>query len=411
MSQRRFDIKVLAPNYSSIVGTLGTYSSCSVTWQHWGIGTGSITVPSDSDAALQLLLADVSHVPVTAKAPGYPRWTGYVSRAEQDIVPARRADGSMNNAAPITAMLTAEREWLDRILGAPVPGQPWSNQSAAEHDVRTGPIDTVLRQYVTANVNRIKATGANLPIVITPPPSPDLSPVVTIEVRNKTLREELDAAQREHGRDITVELWLPGDPQPSGLSLTAPTLVVGVSVSRAKQYVNFTDTVGGLVGGKLVVVRPKATAVAVGGPGEGTARVFNYVVADDGRVEALGPQGYTEVFLDATDADSGDLRISRGKDKLAELAGKVAIEVEIDDRRPWIAGPTADYWVGDLVRGTFSRVSVTDYIDRLTVTSNASGFTVTPQFGASRETESADVALARAVARYRTEQTNTQARR
>jgi hypothetical protein len=121
------------------------------------------------------------------------------------------------------------------------------------------------------------------------------------------------------------------------------------------------------------------------------------VVADDGRLTTLGDWGRSEVFLDATDADTQALRISRGKDKLDELAGKVGVSLTINDQRPWKAGPTEDYWVGDLVRATFSGVQAQDHITRISITANNDGFLVSPQFGDTSVTESSDLALARTV--------------
>jgi hypothetical protein len=403
VEKRNFRIAVLKPDCTGELGTLPTYSSASVTWQRLGLSTAQITVPADSPQAAPLLLAHNTHAPVTMISPGYPRFGGRVTRAELDKETGR---------TPVLSFYVAgQRSWIERMIAAPTPGQPWSNQST-EHDVRTGPIATVARAFVSANLARINAVSAlPIPMSVVPAPSGDPSPVVTVEARNETIGEEVGDALRASGYDFEVSLWLPGDPQPPGLSLSAPRIVVDVVGGRDQRYVNFTDTTGGLANYSVVSVAPQGTHVVVGGPGEGTARLFQYVPADDGRIAALGPFGYHEVFLDATDADSADTRERRARDKLAELSGKVSVEVTIDDRRPWVAGPGQDYWINDLVRATFSGIVAEDRIDRITVTDNAEGFTVTPQFGATRQTESSDIQLIRLVSELSRKITQMQARR
>lgn len=393
MVTRRFAVDVLKPDYSGKIGPIPPESllSASATWQWQGVGTASITVREVSPAAGQLLLARDYVVPVTMRAPGYPRWTGHVVNAKRT-----KTSGMVGR---ITATIVDERDWLRRILAAPVPGSPWSNQSAAEHDRRTGPLATVMRQYVAANVARMAAAGQPVPITVTPAPANDTSPTVTIDTRNETLAEELKATLTANGYDITATLWLPDDPQPiPGRTLTESTIVIDVVAGRPKLYVNFSDERGGVAQSDITVSSPDATSLAVGGPGEGTARVFDYVVADDGRLDTLGWWGRAEAFLSATDAETSELRITRGREKLAELAGKVAINLTINDERPWKAGPGGDYWVGDEVRATFSGIEAQDRISRISITSSGEGFVVSPQFGATDVAESADVRLARKVA-------------
>lgn len=391
VAARRISVDVLKPDYSARIGTVapGDLLSASCTWQWWGVGTGTLVVRETGPIAAQLMQARDYRVPVTMKATGYPRWDGYVvyTQAEKDT----------GHVGRVTATLVDDRKWLDRILAAPVPGSPWSDQTAAEHDRRTGSLATVVRQYVTANVARLAAAGQPVPIVVADPGGTDSSPTVTIDTRNETLADELIATLKANQYEVRAELWLPGDPQPPGLTLTTAKIVVSVVAGRSRLYVNFSDDRGSIASRTMTVAPPSATAVVVGGPGEGTARVFEYVVADDGRLTTLGDWGRSEVFLDATDADTQALRISRGKDKLDELAGKVGVSLTINDQRPWKAGPTEDYWVGDLVRATFSGVQAQDHITRISITANNDGFLVSPQFGDTSVTESSDLALARTV--------------
>jgi hypothetical protein len=393
---RRISVQVLRPDYRGVIGpiTPDDLLSASCTWQWQGVGTASMTVREASEAAAQLMLIRDYVVPVTMKAPGYPRWTGHVVNTQR-----KKTAGLVGR---ITATMVDERDWYRRILAAPVPTSPWSDQSAASHDRRTGPLVTVVRQYVAANVARLAAAGQDIPLVLLPPPLTDDSPEVTIDARNETIAEEIKATLLTHGYDLTANLWLPGD-EPAGdtpqfVTMNTATILVDVVAGRTRPWVNFSDERGGVAESDITVSSPGATSVVVGGPGEDTARLFDYVIADDGRLTTLGPFGRSEVFLDATDAETSALRIERGREKLTELSGKVGINLTINDERPWKAGPAADYWVGDEVRATFSGVEFTDRISRISVSSTTDGFEVNPQFGSTDVAETADVRLARKVA-------------
>lgn len=398
---RRVGVRVLTPDYSGVIGPLPGYLSVSVTWQRLGVGTGTLVVPEQGAPALQLLAAIDRVVPVVIDPPGYPRWTGRVQRFESE-----KATGQVGR---ITATLIDETQWLKKILAAPVPGATWSAQTTAEHDVRTGPIETVAKSYVTANINRLAAEGRPTPLVVVPAPVSDTSPTVNLQARNIPLQTLLVDALRANGRDLTATLWLPGDPQPPGLTLTAPRVVIDVVTGRDRPYVNFTDRTGGLTSRKLSGTHPEALGVLVQGPGEKTARTFAKVMATDGRVAALGMWGFPEDTVEAT--DTGADLTARGLEKAAELAGAASVVPEVDDRRPWVAGPDGDYWVNDVVRATFSGVSVEDRIERFTVTHDRNGFRGIPQFGAGRETETADRQLAKTIAQVRRDLALMQARR
>lgn len=391
---RKIDVTVLSADFSMVVGKIAHPLTVSTTWQWQGIGTAVIICPETDPVAGEFLKPRDFVIPVVCKAEGYPRWTGFVINA--------RAEKTREQVTGrITATLVSPRKKLTQIIAAPVPGAAWSAQSTAEYDTRTGKLHVVARGLISANIARINAMAAPVPdlrMVVTNVPAVDTSPTVTIKARNKPLAEELSSTLQANGYDVTVDLWLPGDPQPNvATPLTQPTWVVDVVSGRSQMYVNFSDDNSSIANRVVSATHPSATAYIVGGPGEGTARPFEYVLSDDGRQTALGPWGYSEVFVDASDADTSALRIERAREKQVETSGQSSVFIQIDDRKPWIAGPTDDYWVGDEVRATFNGVTTTDRITRMTLTSNAEGFTISPQLGDSRETETPDIQTARMV--------------
>lgn len=397
MSHRDFRVQVLSRDLTFSHGTIPDYQSCSVTWQRLGVGTASLTVPERGAAALRLLEAHTSIVPVLITPPadsGLPRWSGRV-------VNARAVRSSRNRVDQIQATMVSEWKMLQKIVAAPVPTSTWAAQASAEHDTRTGGIVTVAKAYIQANIDRLAAEGRPTPLVIVPTAGADTSPVVTLKARNDPIHEVLLPSLKLHGYDMQVDLWVPGDPQPPGLSLSAASLVVTVSAGRSQPYVKFTDLVGGVRERAASASHPEAAGVVIGGPGEGTARVFQKEIATDGRVEALGRWAYPEEWLDATDAETAPTRTERGVEKLFEYAGTGAVDVQVNDGEPWRAGPTRDYWINDLVRAQFSGVEVSDRIDRVTATDNPSGFEVSAIFGSSRDTETPDVKIARTINQLR----------
>lgn len=408
--RRRLTVRVFQPDYGGLVGTIPDYLSCSTTWQRLGVGTASITTTEEGDAALQLLQARDYVVPVVISCPGYPRWSGRVQHFS--------ADRDTGRAGRITATLVDDTVWVKSMLAAPTPAAAWDAQSA-EYDTRTGPLVTVAKAYLAANLARLnieyRQHGLDtIPVAVRPTTGVDSSPRVQLQARNIPVQSLLVDACRTHGYDITAVLWLPGDDQPPGLTLSAPTVVVDVvGPGRNRPYVRFTDLAGGLSARTLAGTHPKALSVLVMGPGEGAARTFRKVWADDGRLATLGRWGLPEDTLEATDLEPTDTAgmDSRGREKLGELAGTASVAPTIDDRRPWVAGPDADYWVNDVVRATFSGVSAEDRIDRFTLTDNRDGFTGTPQFGSARDTETPDAQLARTVAQVREELATMKARR
>lgn len=387
-------VQVLSSDYTRILGTIPDYQTASTTWQRLSVGT-AVLVASERGIALEAYRCNPSVVPITFKAPDLPRWTGRVVDA--------RGTKNTGQVGQMQITLVDEYKWMSQILAAPDPANPWSAQSGKSHDARVGTLVGLAKYFIRANVQRLANEGFPVPIVHTlVDDANDTSPTLVLKGRNQTLDELWQDAMKMHGYNVTVTLWLPGDPQPTGMSLTQPTLVADIVKGRDQQYVRFTDEGGGVTSRLMAASHPQAMGSVVLGPGELQSRIFQKVMATDGRVAAAGKWGFPEVTIDATDADTADIRLQRGQEKNAETAGTNAVAVEIADARPWKVGPKLDYWINDLVRAEFSGVQVSDRIDRITVTDNhEEGYKVMATFGAGRDTESADARLARTIAEVR----------
>lgn len=344
-------------------------------------------VGAERGLILEALKCSSQVVPITFKAPGLPRWTGRVVYGDDTR--------ALGKTGLVQATLIDERKWLSRILAAAVPSSPWSNQSLQSYDKRTGQLIVVAKAIVQANVDRLAAEGN--PTAIKVVPVSETSPTVTISARNKPIDETFKDAFELYGIDWDVRLWLPGDPVPAGMTLTTPCILVDARNGRDRRYIKFTVESGGIDRRTFVGHHPESIATVVGGPGEGTQRVYQKVVATDGRKAALGAWGFPESWIEDTNDDSA-IRLQSGIDNNAETAGTAGLLISINDGFPWKAGPDDDYWINDLVRAEVAGVPVTDRISRISVTDNEEGFKVSTAFGPEQVAESADTQLTRRVA-------------
>lgn len=372
-------------------GRLGAYTSSAVTWQYLGVGTGTLVVeeggPNPRPAA-HLLRHRTEVVPVVVTDPGTGRrWTGRVTHSETEGVPGR---------STITATLVDDYAWLRAMLAWPVPTADLQHQDVP-YDLREGPVETTAKAYLQAAINRL-----GVPLAVVPAPVPDLSPMVSFTpgARFTPLDELIEPQLRATNRQLTAVLWLPGWPQPPGLQLTAPTVVLDIVRVRDVPHVKWTDD-NGILSRRMSMTSPTVNQLVIGMKNTVTddpvTRLLTGVAADDGRIEELGRFGFPEGFLNATDLDDAASGQARGLEHLAETAGTAAVSVDVRDGAPWTFGK--DYDVGWRVRAETSGVLITDTVQRVTVADNRrDGRVVTPQIGPSSATESADELIAQQVA-------------
>jgi hypothetical protein len=239
---------------------------------------------------------------------------------------------------------------LKRILASPFGSSTAMSYapSAPEFDVRTGPIDTVVKGYITDAAKRIWGVdghGRPLgPIAVVPPPATDHTPTVTLKAKWTPLADLFADILRLQNRTLTIRLWLPGDPQPAGLSLTAPTYVVDiVAANNSPQIIWGDDT---FMSRKVAIKAPSAYRGIIGESGSGTAQTFD-TYTDTSLKASLGAYGYPEIYLSAAAAAAGDTSQQDGQAQLAATEGGAAVVAAVQDGVPWTFGQ--DYVVGDLV--------------------------------------------------------------
>lgn len=231
-----------------------------------------------------------------------------------------------------TFTMQVQDDWrlLRRILAWPVPGSAINSQTS-EYDVRTGPAETVLKQLVQANVTRL-----GLPVTV----APTLGRGSTITVRSRmdtpadVLFPLVDQAGigvtvRQSGAGLLLDCYTPST-FPLRLSEAAGT-VAGMSWSRQPA---------------------EMTRVVVGGPGEGTARIYRTRV--NAALEAAWGDKI-EGYVDARDIKDDDpnrnaLMDARGDAALAEVGLRYGLSVELLESSIFGYGGANGVRVGDAVQ-------------------------------------------------------------
>lgn len=258
---------------------------------------------------------------------------------------------------------TIEDDWriLRHLKGWPVPGSAIGSQGAAAYDVRSGPAETVVKGYVTANKGR-------LPYSVTV--ATDLARGSTVygSVRFNGLDEALVplAAQggigmrvRQSGSGLLFDVYVPTDRSARILSEAASTITAWSLTSSG----------------------PQATAAIIATDGEGTARHFTRIqdttVRDD-----FGD--YIEAFVDARDLVNTQASeiAQRAAQALADGAPQAGWSVTMAETDVVKYG--RNLLVGDRVRvEILPNLAITDVLSECTITWGTNGLTVAPKVGSS----------------------------
>jgi hypothetical protein len=217
-----------------------------------------------------------------------------------------------------------DRDYVLSIKGWPNPAGTIAEQGdEAAYDTRTGPAETVVKGFVTANATRL-----GLPITC----ATDLArgDDVEIAMRNHPLKDRLFPAVTQAGVLVTA--------RQSGAGIV-------VDCFEPPTYpATLTEASGVVQSGSFSVAAPTVTRVVVGGAGEGTARMFveriNAALESEWGVIV---EGFVDARNSTTEAGlnkHGDRALAEGGAK----AGVSAVLSETEDFRYGVA-----FNLGDIV--------------------------------------------------------------
>ncbi len=341
---------VTSPNSVSIL----------LAWNLPGLTTFEVDA---SHSRVNDLVAEGSRCVVEYRPEGKP-WKTVMS----GIVSDKRGSGGPEAAIREFTVLD-DLDVVNMMIDYQVPAQPASNQSAARHDVRTGPLETVFKGFASANI-----TGRGYPR-LTVQASAGLGDTVTVRHRMRNLGEHmLDAGIRrglgwrvvQTGTTRQLQAWVPA---------TYPRVL--------------TEESGVVLSAEYSVTLPDVTRITVGIGGTWESRVFydwdtNAAFAD-ATAEALHGIVRHE-FLDATDIENTDanratLALDRAKERLLEGAAKSSLKAELIEAGPFRYGVSFD--LGDKVSIKPAGAAViTDRVREVEINWDADGgLVVTPRVG------------------------------
>jgi hypothetical protein len=382
-----FVIDVFTPDYSGRLDRFSNYNTAFFAKEWCGVGTGTITVPATHPMAGAFLSCDDTVVPVRATSHGRI-WTGRVGHTLRD--------GPMGNQV-VTATLVDEWPWFSSVLAWGDPLHPLNAQVTPTDD-RTGPLETVVKGFIRDNMARLAT--AILPFYVVPPPVVDSSPVVTLSARFTPIDDLVLDVVKANNRSLLISMWMPGDPQPPGTTLTAPTLVVDIATTKDDARVTWSDTFGGVTGLTVNVSAPHAYMGIAGGTFTGLARILT-AYTDPALAQSLGRAGFPEYFLNDTSSTPELVLAKLVEDMALHQTGQASIAVTVLDGAGGLKYGR-DYHVGDIGGAAFSGVQSRDRITRVEESDDrTNGFSVTPIIGQSNIAASSSIAVLRTVAKLR----------
>jgi hypothetical protein len=355
---------------------LGDPQSLTVTVRHLDKGTATIVLPIEHHRVPALMAPGVRCV--------IEYWTGRPGDSWTDPanwltlltgpVWRREAQGPISDGL-VTFTVEDDYRVLSQILGWPVPGNAINNQTSV-HDVRTGPAETVIKGYVSANASRLA-----LPLTT----ATNLARGTSVEgrVRFDHLADVLPPLARLGGLGVTV--------RQVGFGLV---LDVYQPVDRSARVLS--ESAGTILDWAFVTVGPTGTRAVIGGQGDGASRTFRAVTKPS--AETLwGTKA--EIFVDSSGTTTSTELDQAGNAALADAAPAAGIAVTAAETDVVRYGRT--YQVGDLVAVQITpTLLVTDVLQAATLTWSAEqGVSVEPQVGDSSLTESPDAAFAKILGR------------
>lgn len=372
MDADAFEVAVYAKTLGAAEGWVGDPELLTVTPRHNQQPTGELTLAA-GHPKLPLLLADGARVVVHYR-------DEYTLGGPVRLVSSEGAGPGRRYAFQILDY------WhiLADVLGLPVPGATYAGQGASEYDTRTGPAETVVKGFLTANLPRLSAAFA-APVTV----APDLGrgDDVTVQMRMHPLADRLFPVVDQAGIGITVRQTLTG-------------LVVDCYEPQTWPLLLSEDG-GTLTANDWSLAPPTVTRVWVGADGEGTTRVFRGPFVNAAAEALLGSP--IERFVDARDLKSSDpdfeaLVAARANEELAAGASQAGLSVQLLESDTFAYGGPNGVHVGDRVPIELQPgVEITDVLRSATLSWGREGARVTPVIGDRRDDP--NEALVRSVAR------------
>jgi hypothetical protein len=240
------------------IGEINDYISLTFQLARNRVGGGEIVIKGADSNVVTLMNCPNTTVPITIET-GTIRWSGRVIACEDRLSQIQGVDRPVNT---VVVTLADDFMWLSKILCWPNFLLPIQTQFPDEA-LYLGPAVTCVATLITEQAFRLQSGLWELvndlgsldldwtawfgtllesdgnpvdmlmtPIVVVPvDPVLDTSPWVSFSGRMDQLDTLIAQVCKDTGTNVAVGLWLPGDPQPQGLSATLvnPTILIEVT--------------------------------------------------------------------------------------------------------------------------------------------------------------------------------------
>lgn len=310
-----YKIYVRDQNFNK-VAEIDDYASLEMVSRFNAVGAWTMEIHTNTAAARELVKPRAG---IIVKRDGITVFSGPVTQRK------RKWDISTDQ---LTLSGLDDNVWLSRYLALPVTSGP--PYTTADYDVKTGPVETVMKAYVTANMG--SGAKADRQLNITIEPDRARGTTVTGRARFCTLLD-LFSTLALAGGDIGFRIVQAGN----GLQF-----FVYQPADKTASAV-FSPALGNLLSFEYSDADPDANYIIVGGNGDGTARTF----VESGDPGSIAAYGRIEEFLDNRNTSNVSELNQAIIAELAQKAQKTSLTITPVDTESIAFGQ--DYSLGDRV--------------------------------------------------------------
>ncbi len=295
-------------------------------------------VEMDAKSDQAIIMQQAQYISAVLSGVGDTIWTGALRKMKYD---------SLKN---VFTFYGIDALWLKNRRALPVPAGP--PYTSAEYDVRTGPAETVIKNYVKYNAGSLAKVDRQIS-------------GLTVETDAGRGITYTGRARFDRLTDLICGIGLATD---LGLRVLDGQFQIWVPQDRSAsvRFSDKTDTLGSF---EFEIGDTEANYIYGAGSGTGTSQAFYEKgdpssIAQYGRVEGYANVGRTAVVAEIDAALDAELQ------KQAATAWfKFSVE-ETPDREFW-----NDFWLGDLVGVEVRGQSYAARLCEITITVNADGTT------------------------------------
>jgi hypothetical protein len=357
MTMVNYKIYVRDSNFNK-VAEIDDYTKLDITLNFNAVGAWALEMPTNNDAAYELIKPDAGIIIVRN---GQTLFSGPAT--------ARNRKWSIDSDV-LTITGVDDNIFLQRFLAYPVSSGP--PYTSTDYDVRTGPVESIMKQYVDVNIG--PSAQSNRKINITNEVDRGQGLTVTGRARFQTLLD-LFSNLAISGGDIGFKVVQVNN---------ALQFQVYVPQDKSKSVI-FSPLLGNLFDFEYNDTDPDVNYVLSGGTGEGTARL----IVEQGDSNSISQFGRREEFLDKRDTSDVNEMNQAILEELTQKANQTSLSITPADTEAIQFG--RDYGLGDVVSvvltqpneqgGQDALQTITDVLRQLKITISRDGEVISPLIG------------------------------